>query len=503
MEFDTITTEPSGISSTIVRATDALATRCSSHPWSIAALAAESATGPRLEPGRSLADAVAAGVPQVFDRQRQVIGEGEARVVPVAGVVDGDHPVGPVALHPEAHRLRGGGPADPQYDLRDHRRRELGVGEEVRGGGDDDRTVDRRPSPELGQRFGDHRPRHRPGEPQDRLGLAMLGLEPDPVGRPDDDDTTLHALEVGQRRRRRRLGLDRGCRNDLVHRHSPDGLERLAQGPVEVDRPAVGAGGGLDRAHRRDAGLRWRPVARHRQIGRPAGGCAVEADLIDGLPSTPVAELGRPIGGAHDHRHARVVGLDHGRQVVGRRGAGGAHEHRRTTGRTGDAEREEAGRAFVELDPRAQRGLGVQGDRQRGRAGARADHHLTDTPPRQLGGERGDALVGRIVHQPSMTSSRALSFTPVSASSSSGTESATIPAPENRWTPSASTSADRNATRNSRCPRGRTTRRERRTSPGRTPRGSRIPVERRDRSACRPRRAWDGARRPPGSRPCR
>ena len=76
----------------------------------------------------------------------------------------------------------------------------------------------------------------------------------------------------------------------------------------------------------------------------PLGGAAVELDLVDRLPGADVAQLGRPVGGQHEQRHARLVRLDHGGRVVGGGGARGAGERGGDAGRLGQAEREEARR---------------------------------------------------------------------------------------------------------------------------------------------------------------
>jgi hypothetical protein len=61
-------------------------------------------------------------------------------------------------------------------------------------------------------------------------------------------------------------------------------------------------------------------------------------DLVDGLGSAPVAQLGRAIGGQDDERDAAEVRLGHGRQEIGGGGTGGGEEGDRRADLPGHAE---------------------------------------------------------------------------------------------------------------------------------------------------------------------
>ena len=298
-----------------------------------------------------------------------VIGHGEAGVVPVTGRIDQHHPLGAVSLEPQPHRLGG----RRSTDAHDHLRGQVGDGprQEVVGGGDHHGVSGRAAATQLSQRLGDHGPTPGGRVGQDRLGVSVLGIEPDAVVGADDDHAALGTRDLVEHRGARPApgAVDRG--GHRMHRHRADRLERLPQWPVEMDRSGPLAGGGFDRSTPGDGGPLRAPVGGDREIGGPAGGGAVEPDLVDGLAGAPVAQLGWPIGRAHDHRYAGVVGFDHGRQVVGGRSTRRADQHCRSTGGPPDAEGEEPGGSLVELDPRVEGGLGVERDSERGRPGNR------------------------------------------------------------------------------------------------------------------------------------
>ena len=101
------------------------------------------------------------------------------------------------------------------------------------------------------------------------------------------------------------------------------GDQRLAEGEVQVHRAGAAVERGPERAARElaqpaHAGRAGRVVV---DLEVPLGGAAVELDLVDRLPGAEVAQLGRAVGGQHEQRDARLVGLDHRRRVVGRGGA--------------------------------------------------------------------------------------------------------------------------------------------------------------------------------------
>ena len=143
-------------------------------------------------------------------------------------------------------------------------------------------------------------------------------------------------LELARRARRRRSARAARCGRARVTHGRPSGApaaaglvvgqrlvehERLAQREVQVHRARTAVERGPERA----AGERAHPA---HPLGRrrvsstsqePLGRVAVELDLVDRLPGADVAQLGRPVGGEHDQRHARLVRLDHRRRVVRRR----------------------------------------------------------------------------------------------------------------------------------------------------------------------------------------
>jgi hypothetical protein len=133
------------------------------------------------------------------------------------------------------------------------------------------------------------------------------------------------------------------------------------------------AGAALDGGPERPAGELAQP-ADARRAGRvvvdlevPLGGAAVELDLVDRLPGADVAQLGRAVRGEDQQRHARLVGLDHGRRVVGGRGARGAGQGGGDPGRLRQSEGEERRAALVDVRGRAQAVLTREGQHQRRR----------------------------------------------------------------------------------------------------------------------------------------
>ena len=217
----------------------------------------------------------------------------------------------------------------------------------------------------AGGRLGQQRRARALGERGQRRGQARVALGP-----PGDDDRlrphpqlVLEALEqpvggdaAGQRPRHPRpaalaAGHDLDVRDPVAVRE-----QRLAQREVEVHRPGPAVDRGVERAagelaQPADAGGAGRVVV---DLEVPLGGAAVELDLVDRLPGADVAQLRRAVGGQHEQRHARLVGLDHGGRVVGGGGAGGAGDRGGDAGRLGQAEREEGGAALVQVGGGAQ-----------------------------------------------------------------------------------------------------------------------------------------------------
>ena len=159
------------------------------------------------------------------------------------------------------------------------------------------------------------------------------------------------------------LGGDERRRRDLVGRSAqrPVGQQRLAERDVEVD----GSGRSRDAPSPRRArqpSARARRVAgspsKQRQLGEPLGMPAEDAVLVDGLRRAAVPQLGRPVGGEDDERHARQYDASTTagsklRRPPSRRSRATA------TGRRGgprQAEREEPGRPLVEQHADAEPG---------------------------------------------------------------------------------------------------------------------------------------------------
>ena len=125
--------------------------------------------------------------------------------------------------------------------------------------------------------------------------------------------------------------------------------QRLAERQVQVHRAGAAP-------RPRPGAARLRQAWRDRLVGdagvvEPAHGAAVEVGLVDGLRGADVAQLGRPVGGADEQRHAGLVGLDDGGVEVRRRRAAGAQRHRRRRAgrrcRQAEPERHERGAPLV------------------------------------------------------------------------------------------------------------------------------------------------------------
>ena len=110
---------------------------------------------------------------------------------------------------------------------------------------------------------------------------------------------------------RRRAGRRASGSGSSVH-------ERLAQREVQVH----GARAAVERAastrgRRACASSAAAPAwPRGRRPRRTTWPRRRKLDLVDRLPGADLAQLGRAVGGEHEQRHARLVRLDHGRQVV-------------------------------------------------------------------------------------------------------------------------------------------------------------------------------------------
>ena len=109
-----------------------------------------------------------------------------------------------------------------------------------------------------------------------------------------------------------------------AHRRAGRGTGRL-----RWTGPGRRAGGVEHRPRRQRPPRGAHRVVGHAGVGEPAHRPAVEVALVDRLGRADVAQLGRPVGGAHEQRHLGLVGLDDGGVEVGRRGAAGGQQHRR------------------------------------------------------------------------------------------------------------------------------------------------------------------------------
>ncbi len=242
-----------------------------------------------------------------------MFGGGERCVGPPIVGVDQHNMLGTNALEPQPNRLgRRAGPNPHDnvwYQLVDHCR----MFEQVIGGIEDDagRTIG---GPHLRERFGYYRPANAASEVDDAICKLLLAGEPRRGIGANNDHPSLIIDQSVENRQRIRTSHDIGDRAPSWpwrHWNRAHRFQWFAQRPVAVDRAGAIAGRGLKRSHRRHRGCVGRPVARDRQIAEPAHVRAVDANLIDGLARPPTSQLGRSVGGADDHRHSGVVGLDH------------------------------------------------------------------------------------------------------------------------------------------------------------------------------------------------
>ena len=88
------------------------------------------------------------------------------------------------------------------------------------------------------------------------------------------------------------------------------------------------------------------------RVGRPGiderpHARAVELDLVDGLRRTDPLQLGRAIGGQHEHRHPIQVGLDDSGMHLHGGGPTRGQHHRSSTGGPPETQCHERRRALV------------------------------------------------------------------------------------------------------------------------------------------------------------
>ena len=129
--------------------------------------------------------------------------------------------------------------------------------------------------------------------------------------------------DAGARRPRRRAG--RRQRSGLAD-------ERIAERQVQVHGPGRRAARVEHGPRRQRAPRRPHRLVGHARVGEPAHGAAEEVTLVDRLGRGHVAQLGRPVGGAHEQRHLGLVGLDHRGVELGGGRAARAQEHGRAAG---------------------------------------------------------------------------------------------------------------------------------------------------------------------------
>ncbi len=183
------------------------------------------------------------------------------------------------------------------------------------------------------------RARGRLGEQRDPGALGERrqdGAEPRVALRAAGDDApragAAPARPRGRRRARgpaRRSGRGRVTHGRPPARPPPPGSS-AGSGPSSTSGSrsekfrCTGPGPALERGPAGPAGELAQPadpLGRRRlvvDLEEPLGGAAVELDLVDRLAGAELAQLGRPVGGEDEQRHARLVRLDHRRRVVRR-----------------------------------------------------------------------------------------------------------------------------------------------------------------------------------------
>jgi hypothetical protein len=300
------------------------------------------------------------------------VGGAGGLVPPVAGVED--HLRGVQESEPRAKRLAGRHLAEPDDQVRGERQRRNVVAGNRRAGcrscrpardgvvGADDEVAVVRSEAKLRGRLGDDREPEQACECSDRLGVCAGGH---PAG--DDQPVRGVANQLGEAVELGRAGRTRSLR-DLGQRPraaAPQrqrrargyvaparlGPERVAPGAVEVHGagPRVAGGGRVGAAGDR-------PVMEQpgvvgllgSDLAKPPHRRAVELHLVDRLPGANPAQLRRPVGGEHDHRHGRLVRLADRRVEVGRGRPGRAQDHGRTPARLRRPEGEERRRSLVD-----------------------------------------------------------------------------------------------------------------------------------------------------------
>ena len=160
-----------------------------------------------------------------------------------------------------------------------------------------------------------------------------------------------------------------------------------------------------------------------------------EVTLIDGLVGAALLQPRGSIRRHDDQRQTCALGLEHGRQGVGRRGAGGREHQRRTSRDARDPEAEEGGHTFVDVVVEAQPWLLRRGEHERSGARTWAEDDVLHARVREGGEERArDGGLGAQARPPSPASAARAARTArilssVSAYSAAACEPSTMPAP--------------------------------------------------------------------------
>ncbi|CAB4905174.1 unannotated protein [freshwater metagenome] len=122
---------------------------------------------------------------------------------------------------------------------------------------------------------------------------------------------------------------------------------------------------------------RLSPLDRGRNVTVPAHARAKDSRLRRGLIARNSAQFLGPIGGEHNERHARVMGLEYRRMQIGNRRARGRNDRRGATRFDTQAQCGEGAGAFINGDNDAQGALSFErcgGERQRLRPRAGTHH---------------------------------------------------------------------------------------------------------------------------------
>ena len=286
--------------------------------------------------------------------------------------------------------------ADAQHDVGPVRVRERVAPQErvVRG--------DRARDPQVGDRVGEHRPSGDLGEREHglRFDIGAPARDDQPARRPPHEpgERLTHPVTRCTRARRARgprttVGPVGRADERLTGRH-----QGLPERQVQVHRAGGRPEGLRHRARRGGAPEPPRsvPILRCARVAEPAHRVAVELLLIDGLAGAGVTQLGRTIRSADDERDPCMVGLEHRRVEVRRRGAGRAQHDCRPPTRLAEPEREERRRSLVEVHVQPDPRVVGKCERERCRARARREtcvghavaHPLVD----QRAGERGGGV---------------------------------------------------------------------------------------------------------------